>query len=335
MQMSDLGEFGFIARFSPPFLRRLAAGNLGIGDDCAVIPWSEDKSLLVTTDLLVEKVHFLKEKITPRNLGYKSLAVNLSDLASMGGRAGCAFLSLAIPPEMEVEWLDEFFAGWQELAEASQVSLMGGDTTRSPGPFVVNVALLGFAATARIKTRAGARKGDLACVTDFLGDSAGGLKIILENLEEDQAFQKLVEAHYRPRPALEEGQWLAGFEGVHALMDVSDGIDSDLRRIMERSGVGVEVYLDKLPVSAALSRLASHCGFDAAEMAALGGEDYCLLLALAPEAWAEVSHGFQACFNRPLWPIGMFTDEREGLRYRKNGRPVELSRKGFHHFSSP
>ena len=114
MKLSAIGEFGFIHRISPPFLKNLPDDVVGIGDDCAVIPWKKDKSLLVTTDMLIEDIHFLRSKISPQDLGYKSLAVNLSDIAAMGGTPDSAYLSLGIPKEIDIEWLDEFYAGFRK-----------------------------------------------------------------------------------------------------------------------------------------------------------------------------------------------------------------------------
>ncbi|MDZ4165977.1 MAG: thiamine-phosphate kinase [Smithellaceae bacterium] len=333
MKLSAIGEFGFIARFSPPFLKDLASGSMGIGDDCAVIPWQEGASLLVTTDMLVEDIHFLRKRIPPRDLGYKSLAVNLSDIAAMGGAANSAYLSLGIPPDVEVEWLDEFFIGLRELADKWEVRLLGGDTTRSPGPLIINLAVLGRAENRRLKYRSSARVGDIIAVTGLLGDSAAGLMILLEDreLDEDAAF--LLNCHHRPSPGLAEGVWLADWEEVHAMMDVSDGIDSDLQRIMERSRCGARVILDDLPLSDLLRQSALRYGWKALELAAAGGEDYCLLTTIAPEAFSGIQDNFQERFGKPLYRIGVVTEKEEGLCYLLSGKPSVLSKTGFNHFS--
>ncbi|MDI6725589.1 MAG: thiamine-phosphate kinase [Smithellaceae bacterium] len=333
MKLSAIGEFGFIARFSPPFLKDLASGSMGIGDDCAVIPWQEGASLLVTTDMLVEDIHFLRKRIPPQDLGYKSLAVNLSDIAAMGGVAHSAYLSLGIPPDVEVEWLDEFFVGLRELAEKWEVRLLGGDTTRSSGPLIVNLAVLGQAENRRLKFRSSARPGDIIAVTDLLGDSAGGLMILLEERELDEDAVFLLNCHHRPSPGLAEGVWLAKWEEVHALMDVSDGIDSDLQRIMESSHCGARVLLDELPLSEVLKRSAVRYGWKALELAAAGGEDYCLLTSIAPEAFPLIQERFQDHFGKPLYRIGVVTEKDEGLCYLLAGRPCVLGKTGFNHFA--
>lgn len=333
MKLSAIGEFGFIARFSPPFIAGLAADNLGIGDDCAVVPWQGDTSLLVTTDMLIEDIHFLRRRIPPQDLGYKSLAVNLSDIAAMGGKPTSAFLSLGIPPDVEVEWLDEFFVGLRELAERWEVKLLGGDTTRSPGPLVINVAVLGRVDNRYVKLRSGAQAGDIIAVTGLLGDSAGGLMILLEDRALDEEARALLHCHHRPAPHLAEGAWLARRDAVHAMMDVSDGIDSDLRRIMERSCCGARVFLERLPLSDTLRGAAARYDWKALELAAAGGEDYCLLVAIAPDAFPQLRQTFQDCFGRPLYEIGVVAGREEGLNYLLAGRPVNLGKTGFNHFT--
>jgi len=332
MKLAEIGEFGLIARFSGPFLRGLPPRTTGIGDDCAVLPWAGGRRLLVTTDMLVEGTHFLRAKISARDLGHKSLAVNLSDVAAMGGRPTAAFLSLAIPTDIDIAWLDAFFAGLRAQARGAGVALLGGDTTRSPGPLVINVALLGEADAGRIKLRSGAGPGDALCVTGFLGDSDAGLRILLGGKPRNRDEAALVRRHDRPRAHLAEGAWLARRAAVTAMMDVSDGIDSDLRRIMERSGCGAAVDLDALPLSGPLRRTAARRGWDTRELAAAGGEDYCLLVAVRRGAAAAIARAFGRAFGRPLVRIGTITRARDGLRYFSAGRPAELARRGFDHF---
>jgi len=332
MRLSDIGEFGLIRRFSPPFLRNLPAGVVGIGDDCAVLPWKGNAHLLVTTDMLIEDIHFIRAKAAPRDLGYKSLAVNLSDIAAMVGTPRSAFLSIGMPGDIKVEWLDEFFRGIKGLARAENVRLLGGDTTKSPGPLVINIGVLGVVHPARVKYRSGAKPGNIISVTGFLGDSGAGLRVLLENrpLKGDERY--LIRQHHRPRAHLAEGAWLAAKEGVTAMMDVSDGIDSDLRRIMECSGLGASVDLEDLPLSAPLKRAAIKYGWNPFESAASGGEDYCLLAMVRPDHFRKIAAAFGRKFGRPLSKIGVITRVHEGLKYRLGGKPVTLKRHGFDHF---
>lgn len=332
MKLSEIGEFGFIHRISPPFLKNLPNAIVGIGDDCAVVPWKNDESLLVTTDMLIEDIHFLREKISPKDLGYKSLAVNLSDIAAMGGTPESAYLSLGIPKVIDVEWLDSFYAGLRELAESEGVFLLGGDTTKSPTHLVINITVIGKANPRLIKYRSTAKQGDIICVTDVIGDSGGGLRCLTEGraLNDDVAY--LIQRHHRPRAHLSEGSWLAMQEGVHAMIDISDGIDSDLHRIMEQSLCGAEVHIERLPISTHLKNASQRFSWQATEIAIAGGEDYCLLATIAPDQYLTLSNAFEEKFKRPLSNIGLIVDKESGLRYTENGKRVELQKHGFDHF---
>lgn len=331
-RLASIGEFGLIRRFSPAFLKGLPRGVIGIGDDCAVLPWKKNAHLLVTTDLLVEDIHFLRDKIPALDLGYKSLAVNLSDIAAMGGVPMSAFLSLGLPNDIGVEWVDAFFRGVGELAEREHVRLLGGDTTRSKGPIIINFAVLGRVRPDRVKLRSGARPGDIFCVTGPLGDSEGGLRILFEKRPRGRDEKYLVGRHHRPRAHLAEGAWLGGRSGVTAMMDVSDGIDSDVRRIMERSDCGAVVDLGKLPVSEPLRRTGRKRGWDLFEVAAAGGEDYCLLAAVKPACYENIALEFEKKFGRMLTAIGRATSKKGVLAYLREGRPFTLARRGFDHF---
>ncbi|MGB5873600.1 MAG: thiamine-phosphate kinase [Bacteroidota bacterium] len=331
MNIASIGEFGLIRRFSPPFQESLPGGTTGIGDDCAVMPWKEGRSLLVTTDMLVEEIHFLRERIPPRDLGYKALAVNLSDIAAMGGTPETAYLSIGLPGEIALDWMDEFFLGLRELADEEEVYLLGGDTTRSPAPLIINVAVLGTVNSGRVKYRSDARLGDTVCVTGRLGDSGAGLRILLEKRPMDGDASYLLRRHHRPRAHVGEGCWLGAREEVHAMMDVSDGIDSDMKRIMERSRCGARIDLDRLPLSEQLERSAVRFGWDPEEIAATGGEDYCLLATVDSAGWPDVARGFEETFGRPLAAIGSVTDS--SLVYLHGDRPAELGKKGFNHFT--
>ncbi len=331
--LSDIGEFGLIRRIAASFAGARPAGAVGIGDDCAVLPWRKDSRLLVTTDLLVEDVHFLRARIGARDLGYKSLSVNLSDIAAMGGRPWAAFLSLGLPAGTDLAWIDAFFSGLRRLSRSAAVPLLGGDTTATPGPLVVNIAVLGRVPPSRLKLRSGARPGDVVCVTGTLGDSGGGLRVLLEERPRGREESALVRKHHRPRPHLEEGEWLGRRAAVTAMIDVSDGIASDLRRIMEQSGCGAVVDLDRLPVSSALRRASARYGWNPSEIAASGGEDYCLMAAVREKDFGAVAASFRRAFRRPLAPIGRITPASRGLAWLREGRPARLAGRGFDHFA--
>ncbi len=330
--LKDFGEFAFIKRFSPQFLENLPPEVTGIGDDCAVIPYNDSESLLLTTDTLVDTVHFISSRIKAADLGYKSLTVNLSDIAAMGGVAEYALLSLSVPPDREIKWLDEFFAGFKECCDEYRVNLIGGDMTKTPDKFVITVTVTGRAVTRNIKYRSNAGEGDIICVTGIIGDSVGGLHCYLNDVPASKEVAALKEAHFRPRPHLEEGRWLSRFENIHTMIDISDGIESDIRRIMESSGCGAEIELTSLPLSGSFRKVCREQNWNPCELAVTGGEDYCLLLTVDPGGFEEISRRFQDEFAFPLTAIGRILPEEQGLTFLLDNKRKDLTGAGFDHF---
>ena len=325
MSLTDLGEFGLIGRIRERF--PAPEGVTGIGDDCAVIPQRSGQDTLVSTDMLVEGTHFLRDRVSPYQLGWKSAAVNLSDIAAMGGQPTATFLSVALPPDLEADWMGEFLRGYAEISARFGAALLGGDTTASPDRICLNVAVLGACPARAARLRSAAQAGDLVCVTGTLGDSAAGLRAILEGVETDADIQALINRHYLPLPRVAEGLRLAATPGVHAMMDISDGIGSDLRHILEASGVGAVIDVPALPLSPALQRTCSRLGWDAAALATGGGEDYELLFTCTPEA--------EKALEVPHTVIGAVTERRlrtepgmTDVEWRGAEGPVS----GFDHF---
>jgi len=332
MKLKEIGEFGLINRFSPEFLKNLPDQTFGIGDDCAVLALNHNESMLITTDMLIEDSHFLRHKILPEDLGYKSLAVNLSDIAAMGGIPTSAFLSIGIPPDIEVEWLDLFFAGLHSLGQETGTHLLGGDTTRSQKHLIINIVVVGRMETGKIKYRSAAKPGDEVYLTGFVGDSGTGLKIIQDQKPLDEAGRYLINKHNRPRAHLEEGQWLAKQSSVHAMIDVSDGIDSDLRRIMDKSECGVDINLNSLPVSDQMLKACNLHEWNLNEIATSGGEDYCLLCTIAKKESKRIEQDFALKFGRALYHVGRITKNSNELNYFYNQKPVHFKEHGFDHF---
>lgn len=322
------GEFELIGWIREQF--EVPEGALGIGDDCAVLPQESGMETLVSTDMLVEGVHFLLEDIDPFSLGWKSAAVNLSDIAGMGGKPVGTFLSVALPKDIEDGFVREFIRGYKEISERFGCPLLGGDTTASKGGLCIGVTVVGKCEAGRSRKRSAAQPGDLVCVTGTLGDSAAGLRLVLEGLagsplepgmagltgsqvepgmeegtkeyvessKEDKTGSErgtsaeaiLRERHYRPMPRVKEGMLLAAANGVNAMMDISDGIGSDLRHIAEASGAGARVDVRSLPLSAELRDVCARRGWDPAALAADGGEDYELLFTCRPGTAVPVPH---------------------------------------------
>ncbi len=327
MSLYNIGEFGLIAEIRDAFrterrdtLQSADTQEIrGIGDDCAVLPQHDGMATLVSTDMLVEGDHFLLDEITPYQLGWKSAAVNISDIAAMGGSPSATFLALALPSKLDNAWMKEFIRGYRDISLRFDCPLLGGDTTSSPEGLSICVTVLGQCRKGAERCRDMAREGDLVCVTGNLGDSAAGLRIILDNTPRDTDAARLIEKHYLPMPRVEEGLKLAATPGVHAMMDISDGIGSDLRHILKASGKGAEIDVKSLPLSGELKRVCACEGWDPVELATCGGEDYELLFTITPEAEAglDVEHHI----------IGRITSG-EGIRWAGSDRDYL----GFRHF---
>ena len=310
-------EFGFIDKICARFAKLPLNGFEGIGDDCAVLPVADGDALLFTADLLNEGVHFLRRATSARELGGKALAVNLSDIAAMGGRPVATLLSLALPPDAGETWAEEFMEGYRALSECYGVALVGGDTTRSGQGITINVTAIGRAPLSCITRRSAAHPGDVLFTTGALGASGAGLRDLLAGRLDTPAAVE----HRNPRPQVEEGLWLGMRREVHAMMDLSDGLASDLRHILDRSGVGAEVLLERIPVAE---------GSDL-QTAACGGEDYKLLLTADTEGAGRLADEFLKRFGSPLHPLGRITGTRE-LVWLQNGNPVPLDWHGFTHY---
>ncbi len=332
MKLSEIGEFGFIDRFAHKFEDLINPPAMGIGDDCAILPANELFDFVITTDMLVEDVHFVRSKITPFNLGHKALAVNLSDIAAMGAKPIDSFLSIGIPSNVEVEYLDELMEGYHQLSDIYHLPLMGGDTTRSPEKLILNISVIGMIGKNRSRLRSMACTDDIIAVTGYLGDSAAGLKVILDNQASNYLTDYLVQCHNRPHAEVNEGQWLGAQTGVNAMIDISDGIASDLKHILKASKKGGYIDINKLPVSSQLIEYADIKGLNITQLATTGGEDYRLLLTIEPTSFENVSNGFNQKFGRPLYPIGRIVDETPVLKYFKNGEPFTAPGSGFNHF---
>ena len=315
------GEFGFIDYIKAHC--DLPQEGVGIGDDCAIIP-SEGGDILVTTDMLLEGVHFLRSKSEPEDIGWKSAAVNLSDVAAMGGEAVATFLSIALPKDAQGEWAERFVEGYAAISRTFGVPLLGGDTTSSLRDIAINVGVVGRCESGRAALRSGARVGDTIFVTGTLGDSGAGLKALLADLEKCTEVEYLVKKHLRPTPRLIEGRALLATGLVGAMMDISDGIASDLGHILKASGVGARVELSALPLSSELEHLCEREGWNKYELATSAGEDYELLLT-APEEIAQ-----QVDF--PLYPIGKITAGEAEIEWYEGGTKTDFRSKGFTHF---
>jgi thiamine-monophosphate kinase len=340
VSLGGLGERGLIRRIrkSAVASSTCAGVEVGIGDDTAVLAVPPGHKLLATTDLLIEDVHFRRLSAAPADVGWKALAVNLSDIAAMGGIPRWALVALAVPADTDVEAVDAFYAGMAEAAGPHDVTVVGGDTSASPGGWMVNVTLLGIH-PGEPRLRSHARAGDAVAVTGSLGVSAAGLHALEIGLDRARdaglagaQLAEITRAHLRPRARVAEGRWLGQALGVHAMIDCSDGLATDLGHICRESGMGARVRLEKVPVAAATREAARALGGDAREWAVSGGEDYELLLTCDPAEAAHLIAGLVEATGTPLTVIGRIEGAAGEIVFvDADGAPVAV-RGGFEHF---
>lgn len=296
---------------------------LGIGDDAALLKPAPGEELAVTTDTLVAGRHF-EEGVKPEDIGWKSLAVNLSDLAAMGARPRWFLLALTLP-RADKEWIEPFARGLKAMADQAGVALVGGDTTA--GPLAITITAIGTVESGRALRRSCAKAEDLVCVTGTLGDAALALQLGLATqcarFDADREYLK--GRLNRPTPRLSAGLNLRGL--ATAAIDLSDGLAGDLRHILEASWVGAELSIDKLPMSEAFKRLAP--AESRLALQAGGGDDYELCVCIPPQKLAEARRKL----DLPLTEIGRIVRE-PGLRWLDaQGRPQAVDLRGYRHFS--
>ena len=315
-----------IRRLTGPPPKRLLTG---IGDDAAVWQPSRSHRSLVTTDALIEGVHFPRG-LAPRDAGFRAMAANVSDLAAMGARPVLATVALGLREGTTLDEIEQLYGGVVACANEARMAIAGGDLTRAP-VLTVAITAIGEAAPARLKTRAGARPGDVVATTGELGNSRAGLDLMREpgSLSGDVA-ERAASAFARPQARWREGLFLAASRNVHAMMDCSDGLSTDLARLCEASGVSA--CIEAVPVGAAAAAMAARLGRDAEAYALAGGEDFELLVAIAPRAYAHLAARFRARFGRPLERVGVLREGR-GVTWSRNGKEERIDRTGWDHFA--
>lgn len=254
----------------------------GIGDDCAVISKNTDTAWLLTMDTLLEGVHFDLDLHPPEQLAEKSVAVNVSDIAAMGGKPLFVLLSLGLPRGFEAEWFNRFSSGLARALEDYGCLLIGGDTVASSGPVALTLTVVGEAQVSKVLYRSKARIGDSIWVSGPLGLSAAGFELLHMDRVTPE-LQPLLDAHLRPRVRVDLGMKLAESGLVHAMMDVSDGLATDLAHLARASGVGAKIFADHLVIHPALKQAAAMLEKDPLQWMLQGGEDYELLFTAAPE----------------------------------------------------
>ncbi|MGY4677000.1 thiamine-phosphate kinase [Pasteurella sp. P03HT] len=332
--MSD-GEFDIIQRYFTASSKRIARKDVivSIGDDCAITELRQNQRLVITTDTMVENTHFLPS-ISPADLAYKAAATNLSDLAAMGAEPAWVSLALTLP-EVNESWLREFSESLFDVLDHYNVDLIGGDTTK--GPLAITITAHGIIAKGKALCRHSAKVGDWIYVSGTLGDSAGGLALLLAQksaVNSEQAF--LIQRHLRPTPRVLLGLELAVSSLANAAIDISDGFVADLGHILERSQCGAVVDVDKLPLS---PQLVSTFGLEQAEKFALsGGEDYELCFTVPDNNKAKLERAL-AYIGVDYTCVGQVRaispQNKKRIKFERNSMAIDMNLKpGFDHFQS-
>ncbi len=307
------GEFKLIDHITRP-----GGAYVGVGDDAAVLEHKRGRYLLFTTDMLCEGDHFRRQWSTPRQIGMKSMEVNVSDIASMGGLPTYAVVSISLTRDVTVEYMRELYRGMYSVADKYGFKIVGGDTTHS-NTMTINVAMLGEVEKKRLSLRSDAEIGDLICVTGDLGKSMAGLRLLLKGK------RGYVKSHLEPKARLSAARDISRY--CNAMIDVSDGLASEVNHICEKSRVGAMVYGGKVPLSKKTRDAAKALGEDPLDYALNGGEDFELVFTIPPKKLPKINAG---C---PITVVGRIVPHLEGsmIDYKGGVKPLTG---GFDHFKT-
>ncbi|HEX6043009.1 MAG TPA: thiamine-phosphate kinase [Pyrinomonadaceae bacterium] len=335
------GEFDFIRALRE---RAVSSSSItGIGDDAAVVQCGAGKETVVTTDLLIEDVDFRRTTIPPYLLGHKALAVSLSDIAAMGARPRWSLLSIGVPPDVwQTDFVDRLYSGLLELAARYDVQLIGGDTSRTEEKIVIDSIVLGECAKGRAIKRSGAKPGDQIFVTGSLGAAAAGLRLVErgahtaeqnidgQNSQSDsQKLDHVLLRQLRPEPRVGWGIVLGEETLATSMIDISDGLSSDLNHLCEASGVGALIESSLLPIDRQVTDLCGRRALDPLQLALHGGEDFELLFTVKPDDVARLPRRVDGA---PITRIGEIRADSEGVRISEGSRIWELNPGGWKHF---
>ena len=336
--VNELGEFGLIDRLTKNVDQKVDSTEFGIGDDAAVITVSDDTSLLVSTDMLIEGVHFNLMYMPLKHLGYKAVAVNISDICAMNGVAEQITVSIAVSSRFPIEALEELYDGINTACQMYNVDLIGGDTTTSLTGLTISITAIGRAKKKEISYRSGANEFDLLVVTGDLGAAFVGLQVLERekevfkanpNIQPDlDGHDYIMERQLKPEARIDVIRFLKELNVVpSAMIDISDGLASEIMHLCKASKVGCRVYDEKLPIDGKTSMTAIEFNLDPVTCALNGGEDYELLFTVKQDDFAKIKG------NPHMTVIGHVTDQTDGMYYvDKNGAVIELRAQGWDHF---
>ena len=334
MLIGELGEFALIDRLQQR-LQKPAPAQLvrGIGDDCAVLRPMAGVDLLLTTDTQEEDVHFRRAWSTPEDIGWRCLAVNVSDIAAMGGNPLGAVIALSVPPTLEVAFVEALYDGLQELATAYDCPIIGGNISKASEHLSVTITVLGDVPSGQGVYRSGAQVGDEVWVTGDLGGAKAGLEVLLHpDTLTGLATAEVLRRYRRPRPRLREAQYLRQHGVLHSLIDISDGLSSDLAHICTESGVSALLEAVNIPVLEEVRHIARALQVAPLTLALHGGEDFELCLTAPAGAVSQLQPAFTAHFQCPLICVGTIQAGRGVTLRQPDGTQQPLSARGYDHF---
>jgi thiamine-monophosphate kinase len=333
VRIHEIGEFGLIDRLASKLAPVDESVVVGIGDDCAVLQYAVGAQVVTTTDMLVEGVHFRSDTIDDRSLGYKSIAVSISDIAAMGGRPRHVVISLAVPVQHDVERIEALYEGINDVCTEYNAHVVGGDVVKTDGPFVISVTVLGEVEQGRALLRSGARAGDLVFVTGTVGGSAAGLDFVQHGTDlslSDEEAANLRGFHQLPKPQVQAGRLLLTSRACSSANDVSDGLSSECNEIAKMSRVKLVIEGERIPIHPSVARYAELRGRDPVEWALFGGEDYQLVGTVDAGEAGEVREALARAGIR-FTIIGR-VEEGAGVTLQRGGDSVELTPRGYNHF---
>lgn len=339
-ELSSIGEFGLIDEITKEFGTVHNSTILGVGDDAAIIDRGENTATLVSTDMLIEGVHFNLMYVPLKHLGYKAVAVNLSDICAMNGKPEQIVVSMAVSNRFSLEAMKELYSGIKAACDHYKVDLVGGDTTSSTSGLIISITAIGSVDKDRVVKRSGAKENDLLVVTGDLGGAYMGLQVLEREravYEENPSIQPDLDGHdyiiqrqLKPEARIDVINFLRELDVVPtSMIDISDGLASEVLHICKASNVGCHVYDEKLPIDGATSMTAIDFNLDPNTCALNGGEDYELLFTIDQKDYDKIKG------NPHMTVIGHITHPSDGIYYvDKNGSAIELRAQGWNHFDS-
>ena len=336
--LSNFGEFQLIQSLPRRFSTQGFHPTIATGDDAAVFSPSPSQQVVLSTDLLIEDIHFSRNTSTFYDIGYKAAASNLSDIAAMGATPTAIFVAIALPSSLTFDNWQEFYRGLAEPCQDHKVQLLGGDTAASPTSLFIAITITGQVHPKHALTRRGAKKGHLIYVSGTLGDSAAGLAYLKKCKRPPQPsmlskpVKYIVQRHLHPTARITLGQLLAYKPHASAAMDLSDGVSSDLNHLCRQSQVGALIYQERLPMSQQMNTYANRIGADPLHWSLHGGEDYELLFTVPPQ-WRDELEEIAKKRRMHITQIGVIQPKRFGIRIEQsNGKQDTLVPCGYDHF---